>query len=523
MNAKPWGLVPLMAAGSVAGVWGQESAPKKYNILYIMTDDHAQQTMSCYDGRYNQTPHMDRLAKEGVRFGESFVANSISGPSRACLLTGKHSHKNGFMDNTMTFDGNQQTFPKLLQKAGYKTAVVGKWHLESDPQGFDHWEIFPGQGAYYNPDMYGPDGKRRYPGYATDITTDKGIEWIGSVKDSGSPFMLLLHYKAVHRNWMSDSTHMDMYEDVVLPLPPTFWDDYQGRLAAAKQEMSIDKDMDLANDLKMLHDSIATRLKRTYANGELARMTPRQRAVWDAHYQPIIEEFAKRYLSGELKGKELAEWKYQRYMKDYMKCVASVDDNIGRVLDYLEKEGLLDNTLVVYTSDQGFYMGEHGWFDKRFMYEESMRTPLVVRLPDAMAKAPRGVVATEMVQNIDHAPTFLALAGVDVPSDMQGQSYLPILQGKHPKNWRTDGLYYHFYEYPGEHEVRRHEGVRTERYKLIHFYGHDVDAWELFDLKADPTEMSNRYNDPKLAKVQSDMHAKLDRLKTQYDAHNIGK
>lgn len=524
MKNSLWGVLPLIVVGSVGSAWGQKSAPKRYNILYIMTDDHADQTISCYDGRYNRTPNIDRLAAQGVQFGASFVANSISGPSRACLLTGKHSHKNGFLDNERSsFNGDQQTFPKLLQKAGYKTAVIGKWHLATDPQGFDHWEIFPGQGSYYNPDMYGPEGKKRYPGYATDITTDKGIEWLEANKSADEPFCLLLHYKAVHRNWASDSAHLSMYEEVVFPLPETFWDDYQGRLAAGGQEMSINKDMDLANDLKMLHDSITTPYKRAYMGGELARMTPSQRAAWDAHYDPIIKEFAARYLSGELQGKALAEWKFQRYIKDYLKCVASVDDNIGRVLDYLEKAGLLDNTLVVYTSDQGFYMGEHGWFDKRFMYEESMRTPLLVRLPNAEKTAPRGVKAQGLVQNIDHAPTFLELAGVAIPSDIQGQSYWPLLRGKMPKDWRKDGLYYHFYEYPGEHQVRRHEGVRTDRYKLIHFYGHDIDAWELFDLQSDPNEVKNGYNDPKLAQVQKEMHAKLDRLKTQYDAHNIGQ
>lgn len=507
-------LLPLV--GLASAVAAAADKPTKPNILYIMTDDHSQQTISCYDGRFNQTPALDRLAREGVRFENSFVANSISGPSRACMLTGKHSHANGFRDNTMTFDGDQQTFPKLLQKAGYKTAVIGKWHLESDPQGFDHWEIFPGQGAYYNPDMYDSTGKKRYAGYATDLTTDQGIEWIESARQGEQPFALLLHYKAVHRNWSSDSAHLAMYEDVVFPLPANFFDDYAGRLAAAAQEMSIDRDMDLANDLKMLHDSIGTRLKNAYVHGELARMTPDERRVWDAHYDPIIKEFAELYLSGKLSGEKLAEWKYQRYMRDYLKCVASVDDNIGRLMEYLDKCGLLDNTIVIYTSDQGFYMGEHGWFDKRFMYEESMRTPLLVRMPSSVKNAPRGVVASQMVQNIDYAPTLLELAGVEIPADIQGQSFLPVLRGEQPKNWRKDGLYYHFYEYPGEHKVRRHEGVRTERYKLIHFYGHDIDAWELYDLADDPNEMKNVYGAPSVAKLQKEMHAKLERLKKQY-------
>lgn len=518
MNIKA--LAPILALGSLGStiVVAQESKPA--NILFIMTDDHAQNAISAYDGRLNQTPNLDRIAAHGMRFENSFVANSISGPSRACMLTGKHSHVNGFTDNNKRFDGSQQTFPKLLQRAGYTTAVIGKWHLTSNPQGFDHWEIHPGQGSYYNPDFYTANGKTRYKGYATDLTSDMGISWIDSVKGTEKPFALLLHYKAVHRNWMSDSTHMGMYEDVTFPLPVNFFDHYADRLAAAKQEMSIDKDMDLANDLKMLHDSIPTRLKKMYAGGELARMSLAQRRAWDEHYDPIIKEFAQKYLSGELSGQKLAEWKYQRYMKDYMKCVASVDDNIGRVLDYMERSGLLENTIVVYTSDQGFYLGEHGWFDKRFMYEESMRTPLLIRMPGSVKGAPRGATASQMVQNIDYAPTFLELCGVEVPSDIQGQSILGILKGEKPRHWRDNGLYYHFYEYPGEHAVRKHEGVRTERYKLIHFYGADVDQWELYDLKSDPTEMRNLYSEKKMAKIRQDMHNKLSALKIQYKVEN---
>lgn len=504
----------LLAFGALCA----SAEAKKPNILYIMTDDHSEQTISCYDGRFNSTPGLDRIAKDGVRFENSFVANSLSGPSRACLLTGKHSHANGFYSNEGgdKFDGSQQTFPKLLQKAGYTTGIIGKWHLVSDPTGFDHWEILPEQGSYYNPDFYTSKGRMHNEGYATDITTDKALAFIDEHKGDDKPFCLMLHYKAVHRNWMSDSAHMDMYEDKVFPVPDNFFDTYDGRLAAAAQEMSIDKDMDLVNDNKMLHDSIRTRLREAYIHGELARMTPAQRALWDRHYGAIIDSFYSRYASGELSGRALAEWKYQRYMRDYLKCVASLDDNIARTLDYLDREGLLDNTIVVYSSDQGFYMGEHGWFDKRFMYEQSMRTPLLVRMPNSFKDAPRGVVANEMVQNIDYAPTFLELAGVDVPSDIQGESFWGVLNGKKEPELHANGLYYHFYEYPGEHQVRRHEGVRTDRYKLIHFYGHDIDSWEMYDLTSDRSEMHNIYGQKQYAKVQKDLHTKLDALKLRY-------
>ncbi|MEG2606768.1 MAG: sulfatase [Mucinivorans sp.] len=507
-------ILPLLACASLSAV-AQNAATRRPNILYIMTDDHAQQAISCYDGRYNRTPGIDRIAAEGMRFENSFVANSISGPSRACMITGKHSHANGFLDNESgDFNGEQQTLPKLLQKAGYTTAVIGKWHLGSTPTGFDYWNIFPGQGSYYNPDMYSAQGKQRYPGYATDITTDQGIEWIDSQRNSQKPFCLLLHYKAVHRNWLSDSSHMRMYEDVTFPIPSTFYDTYAERPAAAAQDMNIAQSMDLAYDNKVIDPSVNTRHKMGFLSGELARMTPAQRAQWDKVYAPLTADFMARNLSGN----ELSEWKYQRYMRDYLKCVASVDDNIVRLLDYLQANGLLENTIVVYASDQGFYLGEHGWFDKRFMYEESMRTPLVVRMPDSQTSAPRGKVAVQMVQNIDYAPTFLELAGVPIPSDIQGESFLPILRGERVKNLHPDGLYYHFYEYPGEHQVRRHEGVRGDRYKLMHFYGHDIDSWELYDLKTDPTELKNLYNEPRMAKVQQDMHARLDRLKVKYGA-----
>lgn len=482
---------------------------KPYNIVYIMTDDHTAQMMSCYDKRYIETPNLDRIASDGVRFTNSFVANSLSGPSRACMITGKHSNANKFYDNTTcVFDSAQQTFPKLLQKAGYQTALVGKWHLESLPSGFDYWQIVPGQGDYYNPDFITQENDTiQKQGYLTNLITDDAIDWMENKRDSEKPFCILIHHKAVHRNWMADTKHLSLYEDKTFPLPETFYDDYDGRLAASQQEMSITNDLDLIYDLKMLRPGEESRLKKHYERF-IARMDKEQRQAWDEFYTPIIEDFYEK----NYQGKELDNWKFQRYMRDYMKTLKSLDDNVGVVLDYLEEEGLLDNTLVVYTSDQGFYMGEHGWFDKRFMYEESMRTPLIMRLPNGFER--KGDI-TEMVQNIDYAPTFLQLAGVEVPKDMHGVSLLPLLKGEQPKDWRTS-LYYHFYEYPAEHMVKRHYGIRTERYKLIHFYN-DIDEWELFDLENDPRELTNLYSKKEYESIVAELKQQLFQLQEQYN------
>lgn len=497
------------AFAAVTSCQQEKEKVKPLNIVYIMTDDHTAQMMSCYDTRYIETPNLDRIAKDGVRFTNSFVANSLSGPSRACMVTGKHSHANGFTDNTTcVFDSSQQTMPKLMQKAGYQTAIIGKWHLESLPTGFDFWEILPGQGDYYNPDFITQSNDTVHKeGYVTNLITDMSIDWVKNQRDKNKPFCLFIHHKAIHRNWMADTCNLTLYEDKTYPIPENYFDDYEGRVAAGTQEMSVIKDMDLIYDLKMNRPDKESRLKEHYEKF-YGRMNPEQRTAWDNFYDPIIKDFYEK----NLKGRELAEWKFQRYMRDYAKTVKSLDDNVGRILDFLEKEGILDNTLIVYTSDQGFYMGEHGWFDKRFMYEESMHTPLIMRMPKEFSK--RGDIP-QMVQNIDYAPTFLDIAGAEIPADIQGVSLLPLLKGENPKDWRKS-LYYHFYEFPAEHMVKRHYGVRTERYKLIHFYN-DVDVWELYDLKEDPNEMHNIFGQLGMEEVTKNLKSELLRLQEQYN------
>ena len=498
-------LLPTLVP-AVAGAQG------RYNIVYIMTDDHTAQMMSCYDNRHISTPNLDRIAADGVKFVNSYVANSLSGPSRACMLTGKHSHKNGFTNNEHgIFDGSQQTMPKLLQAAGYQTALIGKWHLVSTPTGFDYYNILPGQGDYYNPNFITMTGDTvQEKGYLTNIITDKAIDWLENGRDKSKPFLLLIHHKACHRNWLPELKYIREYEDKTFALPETFYDDYAGRKAAAVQEMEIgdNNHMDIVYDTKMFRPGLNTRLSDGYL-GMIGRMDSKDRAVYDYFYDSLSTDFWKR----NLEGNALAEFKYQRYMRDYAKVVKSLDDNVGRTLDYLRSAGLLDSTLVVYTSDQGFYMGEHGWFDKRFMYEESYSTPLVMRLPDGLSA--RGDIS-EMVQNIDYAPTFLDIAGADIPADIQGVSLLPLLEGKHPKNWRKS-LYYHYYEYPAEHSVKRHYGVSTsDGWKLIHFY-RDINEWELYNLNEDPSELKNLYGQPGTEKVTKRLKKELVRLQKQYD------
>ncbi len=476
------------------------------NIIYIMSDDHAYQAISAYGYGLNSTPNIDKLAANGVLFKRAFVTNSICGPSRAVMLTGKHSHINGFKDNHSTFDGTQQTVAKILHANGYTTAVIGKWHLISDPQGFDYWNVVPGQGSYNNPDFIENGVRKRVPGYVTNITTDFAINWLNK-RDKNKPFFLMYQQKAPHRNWMPEEKYYHLFDSVEFPLPPNYFDNYATRTRAAReQEMEIASHMTNMYDLKLGFDIPKENQVGLDASwqGIYNRLTPEEKKKWEAAYGPSNDAFRKANLSG----KELAIWKYQRYMKDYLRCVQSVDDNVGRLMEYLKLNGLDKNTIIIYTSDQGFFLGEHGWFDKRWMYEESFRTPLIISWPGVTKKS----VTNSIVQNLDYAETILDMAGMKIPADMQGKSMVPILKGKQKGNLH-DALYYHFYENK-EHKVAKHVGVRSDRYKLIYFY--ENKDWELYDLEKDKNEMYNLYGLPAHKKVQDMMKQKLKELIVQY-------
>lgn len=456
-----------------------------------MADDHGWQAISVYGSNRNATPHIDRIANQGVRFDRAFVTNSICAPSRAVILTGLHSHLNGVMTNAEVFDGSQTTFPKLLGDVGYSTAMIGKWHLKSRPTGFDHYEVLIGQGPYYNPPMIRDGEEVEHHGYTTDIITDLAIDWLHEGRDPGKPFLMMVQHKAPHRNWMPGPDHLHDFEDGDLPEPATLFDDYADNASpAAAQEMTIAHHLN-RHDLKL---------------DPQRRLDADQQAVWDEAYAPKNAEFEQANLSGD----DLVRWKYQRYAKDYLRCVQSVDDNVGRLLDELDAMGLAENTIVVYTSDQGWYLGEHGWYDKRWMYEESFRTPLLVRWPGVVEP---GSVNTDLVQNLDFAPTFLDAAGVQPPVHMQGRSMVDVLAGRTPADWRGS-VYYHYYEHPGVHNVARHDGVRTATLKLIHFY--DTDEWELYDLAADPDELVNLYGQPGTEEATASLKAELVKLRAQY-------
>jgi arylsulfatase A-like enzyme len=483
-------------------------AADRPNIVFIFSDDHAYQAISAYGSDRNHTPNIDRLAREGMLFRNAMVTNSICAPSRAVILSGMYSHLNSVKDNTDVFDGSQQTFPKLLQQSGYQTAIFGKWHLRSAPTGFDQWEVLPGQGHYYNPDFrVAPDSVHRRLGYVTDVITDLALDWLEGERDSEKPFMLMLQHKAPHRNWMPGPEHLSLYDGVEIPEPPTLFDSYEGRAGAARlQTMEIGQHLTWNNDLKVMPEEGTPEYDSYMTN--YGRMTPDQRAMWDAAYEPknVALEAAN------LRGRDLVRWKYQRYIKDYLRCIASVDDSVGRVLRYLDASGLAENTVVIYSADQGFYLGEHGWFDKRWMFEESLKTPLLVRWPGVIKT---GQENEELVSNIDFAETFLDIAGVDVPTDMQGRSLVPIFKGETPTDWRTS-FYYHYYEGPpasAPHNVARHYGVATQRFKLIHYYV--ADEWELFDLEKDPLELDSRYGDPAYTDVQAQLLGELGRLRRE--------
>ncbi|KOH42811.1 hypothetical protein NC99_43680 [Sunxiuqinia dokdonensis] len=508
-------LALLTATAGIVGCAPKEQEPKRPNIVFIMSDDHAYQAISAYGHGLNQTPNIDRLAKEGAIFTRATVTNSICAPSRAVLLTGKHSFVNGKVDNIQPFDWEQDNFPKLLQANGYQTAMIGKIHLDGLPTGFDYSAVLPGQGAYYNPDFIINGERKRLSGYVTDLTTEMTLDWLKN-RDLEKPFCVLYHQKAPHREWLPANRHYKTYTNMTFREPETLFDDYEGRGTAAKEsEMNILEHMNWAGDSKVYPD-VMDRLGIEETAGwdkgafhrEVGRMDFDQRAAWDSVYGPINDEFQRDYAN--MNEKELMQWRYQRYMQDYLGCIASVDDGVGELLDFLEENGLDENTIVVYTSDQGFYLGEHGWFDKRFMYEESFRTPLLIRYPKEIGA---GSSFDQLVQNLDFAPTFLDYAGIEIPEAMQGESFRKLLNGQSGE-WR-DAVYYTYYEYPSIHMVKRHYGVATDRYKLMHFY-YDIDEWELYDLEKDPHEMTNVYGDPDYAEVQEMMHGRLVELREKY-------
>ncbi len=552
MNSKS--ILSLAALSCVTAAYAQQQKAQQHpNIVYIMCDDHAYQCISAYGSALSKlapTPNIDRLAERGMRFDRAFVENSLSTPSRACLMTGQYSHQNGQRQLGEGIDTTRTFFTELLQEAGYQTAVVGKWHMGCDPKGFDYYHVYNDQGQYWNPQYRGTDTNNEFvveEGYSTDLTTDHALSFIEH-RDPSKPFCLLLHHKAPHRNWQANLKYLGMYDNVEFPMPENFYDDYATRGSAARtQKMSVTRDMRWEQDFKVpeMLDLNNPDSQDSYnaLMGEINRMTPEQRSAWGRYYFPRN----RRLLEAQLKGKDLDNWKYQVYIRDYMSVIASVDESVGRVLDYLDKNGLTDNTMIVYTSDQGFYMGEHGWFDKRFMYEESLRTPLIVSYP---GHTKPGSVCNRLVQNIDYAPTFLALAGVSQPKDMPGRSLVPVLNnGDNVKNWRQS-IYYHYYDYPTYHMVRKHDGVRTDRYKLIHFYGKGgldavsenkyqgipgtreygtmkglesigyfepkdeaVDYCELYDLQADPHEQNNIFGKPGTENITKQLQRELDKYR----------
>ena len=506
-----WQVVAAVGLLFIISACTKTKPDNRPNIVFIMSDDHGYQAISAYNDRLIQTPNIDRIANEGMLFTNASVTNSLCAPSRAVILTGKHSHLNGKIDNRMPFDTTNVTFPQLLQKAGYQTAMFGKLHFGNNPKGFDEFKILPGQGDYYNPDFITSTGDTTVKGYVTDIITDFTLDWMEKRRDPKKPFLLMFLQKAPHRAWLPAKRHYTEFTKKTFPLPETLFDDFETRTTAPRTaNMGIFKKMELQYDNK-LTAKVAEELKvgGKYEDDPLNRMTAVQKASWDSIYGPISEKFKIEYPT--MSDSTLTVWKYQRYMQDYLATIAAVDENVGRLLDYLDKNDLTKNTVVVYTSDQGFYLGEHGWFDKRFMYNESFKTPLLVRWPNVVTPK---TTEEEMVQNLDFAQTFLEIAGVVPPKDMQGKSLIPLLKGEKEK-WDRDALYYHYYEYPAIHSVKRHYGIATKDYKLIHFY-YDVDEWELYDRKNDVHELHNVYNDPKYADVVREMKNKLIEIRKKY-------
>ncbi len=496
----------------------QHETPKRPNIIFMMSDDHAYQAISAYSDKLISTPNIDRIANKGMLFTNACVTNSICAPSRAVILTGKHSHINGKTDNHFPFDTTQVTFPQYLQQAGYQTAMFGKLHFGNSPKGFDEFKILPGQGTYYNPDFITKnEGVINVVGYVTDIITDMTLNWLENEREEDKPFMLMYLHKAPHREWLPAPRHFKEYTNKEFPEPATLFDDYSGRGAAAKMaEMNLLEHMNWSGDSKLTPETMQ-QLNIPDASGwdfkaferEVGRMNAEQREQWNSIYDPINESFKQAF--AQMSDKDKMKWRYQRYMQDYLGTIEAVDEGVGKVLDYLEANDLMNNILIVYTSDQGFYLGEHGWFDKRFIYDESFKTPLLVRWDGVIEP---GLINTEMVQNLDFAQTILDVANIEQPGDMQGESLVPLLTGK-TEVWNRKAVYYHYYEYPSIHMVKRHYGIVSEEYKLVHFY-YDVDEWELYDRKKDPNELYNVFDDPTYTQVVIDMKEKLKKMREEY-------
>jgi arylsulfatase A-like enzyme len=465
-----------------------------------------------------QTPNIDRIANEGMLFTNACVTNSICAPSRATILTGKHTHINGKIDNRMPFDTTQVTFPVIFQQNGYETAMFGKLHFGNNPKGVDEFMILPGQGNYINPDFITNHGDTTIEGYVTDIITDATLNWLKKKRNVEKPFMMMYLHKAPHRPWWPRPDKFKEFSTKKIPEPATLFDTYENRGTAAKTaEMNLLTHMQYNHDSKVRPEtlermgSVEPQVEefRNGFYGPYGRANEKQQAA----YEPVLDSINTFFEENwpHMTDEEKMKWKYQRYMQDYLATISSVDDNVGRVLDYLDESGLAENTIVVYTSDQGFYLGEHGWFDKRFIYDESFKTPLLVRWP---GNTKPGSVETTMVQNLDFAQTLLEAAGIEAPADMQGESLVPLLKGQ-DEQWTRDAVYYHYYEYPSVHMVKRHYGIVTEEFKLAHFY-YDVDEWELYDRLNDPNEMNNVYEDPAYAETVAALTQKLQDLRVQY-------
>lgn len=496
---QPLFLVSVFLFDSFSLTTSSFAAPP--NILFVFSDDHTCQAIDAYGGTFGATPNIDRLASDGMRFDRCYVTNSICGPSRACILTGKYSHKNGFFTNFDRFDSSQRTFVTQLQDAGYETAIVGKWHLTSDPVGFDHWEVLPGQGRYYSPVFRSKTGKEVEPGYVTDIITEKSINWLRERSHPQRPFLLMVQHKAPHRTWQPGPGQLHMFQSADFDEPESLFDNYENRSDAPRRAtMRIGAHMRPAKDLQLFE------MDSKYAIGLFKLMSDEAELAWRKAY----EEENDQYFADPPTGDDKTRWNYQRYLRNYLRCAAGIDDSLGKLMDYLKDNNLDDNTIIVYASDQGFYLGEHGWYDKRFMYEQSLRMPFIVRWPGVTAP---GTHSDAIVSNVDFAETFLDMAGLPVPEDMQGQSLRPLLAGEKPANWR-DAFYYHFYEGPPRvHTVDEHYGVTDGRHKLIHFY--KLNQWELYDLEKTPDEMRSVYGEPDYKSVQQSLVNELGKLREQ--------